>query len=461
MKGKKAVPLPEVEMPDAGEIPEGWTNVLLGDVCTHPQYGWTTSTDHNPDGLKIVRTSDISSGKIDWSTVPSCVLEPDNIEKYLLKSGDILISRAGSVGTSYKIQDCPRAVFASYLIRFRALDSIDTDYLEYFLKSRQYWDSIANETIGITIPNVNASKLKNIPIPLPPLAEQQRIVARVEDLLTHVDAARDRLSRVPLIMKRFRQAVLAAACSGRLTEGWREENPDVESGSQLLERLTDSRKKIKKIGKTFEDNTFFEKFPELPITWTWSTIQQISERVTVGHVGPMKNEYRSEGIPFLRCQNVRENYFDAKGLVFISLEFHESLKKSALEPGDLVVVRSGNVGVCCVIPESLTEANCSDLVVVKQPFGIVPKFGAYYVNSLAQQWIDLGTVGIALSHFNTKSVATLPIPLPPLAEQYEIVRRVGLLFERADAFDQEVVAAGRRCERLTQAVLGKAFAGKL
>ena len=217
----------------------------------------------------------------------------------------------------------------------------------------------------------------------------------------------------------------------------------------------------KKIGKTFEDDTFFEQLPELPDTWTWSTIQQTAERVTVGHVGPMKNEYRSEGIPFLRCQNVRENYFDPLGLVYISPQFHESLKKSALEPGDLVVVQSGNVGVCCIIPKSLTEANCSDLVIVKKPFGFVPKFGAYYVNSLAQKWIDLGTVGIALSHFNTKSVATLPIPIPPLAEQHEIVRRVGLLFERADAIDREVEAAGRRCERLTQAVLGKAFAGKL
>ena len=194
MKEKKVEPLPEVEMLDAGELPDGWKYVILGDVCTPPQYGWTTSTDNNPKGLKIVRTSDISSGKINWSTVPTCLKEPDNIERYLLKAGDILISRAGSVGTSYKIQDCPRAVFASYLIRFRALNSIDTDYLEYFLQSRQYWEAIADETIGITIPNVNASKLKNIPIPLPPLTEQQRIVARVEALLTHVNTARDGLA---------------------------------------------------------------------------------------------------------------------------------------------------------------------------------------------------------------------------------------------------------------------------
>ena len=461
MKSKIVAPTPDEDL-DVGELPEGWNYATVGELSEAIQYGYTASAIQNSKGPRLLRITDIQNGNVIWDSVPSCEITNDNLLKYELKTGDIVFARTGATtGKSFLIQSCPNAVFASYLIRIRPNEKVDPHFLILFFQTRDYWRMILENVAGIAQPNCNASKLKKLPIPLPPLAEQQRIVSRVEALLTHINAAHDRLSRVPLIMKRFRQGVLAAACSGRLTEGWREENPDGESGAQLLERLIERRKKIKKVGKTFEDDTFFEKFPELPSTWTWSTIQQTAERVTVGHVGPMKNEYRSEGIPFLRCQNVRENYFDSRGLVYISPQFHESLKKSALEPGDLVVVRSGNVGVCCIIPESLTEANCSDLVVVKKPFGFVPKFGAYYVNSLAQKWIDLGTVGIALSHFNTKSVATLPIPIPPLAEQHEIVSRVGLLFERADAFDHEVVAASRRCERLTQAVLAKAFVGKL
>ena len=208
----------ENDISGSEDLPEGWKITYLGDVCTPPQYGWTTSSEKNAYGLKIVRTSDISSGEIDWSTVPVCKEEPENIDKFLLKQGDILISRAGSVGTSFIIKDCPRAVFASYLIRFRALPSIETNYLGLFLKSRLYWDSIAGETIGITIPNVNASKLKQIPIPLPPIAEQRRIVARVEALLSHVDAAGDH-EAVP--------AVGAGVCVFREVDG------GVEGGESL------------------------------------------------------------------------------------------------------------------------------------------------------------------------------------------------------------------------------------
>jgi hypothetical protein len=93
-----------------------------------------------------------------------------------------------------------------------------------------------------------------------------------------------------------------------------------------------------------------------------ATIEQVSTRVTVGHVGEMRSEYVPSGIPFLRSQNVRPNRFDSEGLVFIRQEFHAKLAKSKIHPGDVVVVRSGNVGTTCVIPESVGEANCSDLV---------------------------------------------------------------------------------------------------
>jgi type I restriction enzyme, S subunit len=454
------------ETSEIGELPYDWRIVRIGDFCKVmggkrlPKGYKYSKTPTNHPYIRVTNFHDMSVKLNELEYIDKNTQKI--ISSYTISKNDLYISIAGSIG---KVGIIPESIdganFTENAAKIVLPSNIDKKFLCLVLNSKLCQKQIEQLTIATNQPKLALFRIKEIFFPLPPLAEQQSIVTRTEAVLEHVNAARGQLRRMPLIMKRFRKEVLAAACSGRLTEGWRDENPDVESGSQLLERLTENRKKIKKVGTTFENDTFFEKLPELPITWTWSTIQQTAERVTVGHVGPMKNEYRSEGIPFLRCQNVRENYFDSRGLVYISSQFHESLKKSALEPGDLVVVRSGNVGVCCIIPESLSEANCSDLVIVKKPFGFVPKFGAYYVNSLAQKWIDFGTVGIALSHFNTKSVATLPIPIPPLNEQYEIVRRVGMLFERAVAFDNEVAAASRRCERLTQAVLGKAFAGKL
>jgi type I restriction enzyme S subunit len=199
----------------------------------------------------------------------------------------------------------------------------------------------------------------------------------------------------------------------------------------------------------------------LPIGWTWATFEQIAERVTVGFVGSMKHEYVENGVPFLRGQNVRENRFDPEGLLHVSPEFHQKLSKSALRPGDLAVVRSGSVGVTCVIPDSLPDANCSDLVLVQRPLGFVPQYGAYYMNSLAKRHVATGKVGVALIHFNTKSVAALAIPLPPLAEQTRIVAEVERRLSVVEALEVVVSANLQRATRLRQSILHKAFTGEL
>jgi type I restriction enzyme S subunit len=149
----------------APELPQGWEWTTLGEICLNPQYGWTTSAK-NDGCLHLLRTTDITSGNIDWDSVPFCKKEPVDKEKYLLIDNDIVISRAGSVGYSHLIKNPKGAVFASYLIRFKPL--IDEKYTSYFLKSPSYWNSISEKSLGIAVPNVNATKLKQISIPLPP-----------------------------------------------------------------------------------------------------------------------------------------------------------------------------------------------------------------------------------------------------------------------------------------------------
>ena len=161
----------EVEL---SELPKGWVWTTLQEVCLAPQYGWTTKA--SPHGtLHLLRTTDITTGSLNWDTVPFCSEEPPDKEKYLLKTGDIVISRAGSVGYSCLVKNPPHAVFASYLIRFRPLPMIDAHYLSFFLKSSFYWNAISAEKTGSTLPGVNATKLKRLPILLPPLPEQRAI----------------------------------------------------------------------------------------------------------------------------------------------------------------------------------------------------------------------------------------------------------------------------------------------
>jgi len=202
-------------------LPRNWVLTKIEGVCINPQYGYTTKASKYGD-LKLLRTTDITSGKIDWEKVPYCTKNPDDIEKYILNDGDIVISRAGSVGFSYLIQNPEKAIFASYLIRFKPL--IKKRYFKYFLNSPFYWNSISEKKLGIAVPNVNANKLKSIIIPLPPFNEQNRIVEKIEELFSDLDKATDDLKKTQEQLKIYRQSVLKAAFEGKLTEKWREQN---------------------------------------------------------------------------------------------------------------------------------------------------------------------------------------------------------------------------------------------
>lgn len=178
------------------DLPQGWKVVSIDAVAGKPQYGWTSKAKADADGLPLLRTTDITRGPVDWPNVPRCAVNPENPGRYLLSDGDIVVSRAGSVGVSALIKDPPSAVFASYLMRIRAGEDVLPEYLRLFLQSPDYWAQISTVTNGIALPNINASKLAAIQLPLPSLEEQQHIVTVLEDHLSRLEAGEDYLRSV-------------------------------------------------------------------------------------------------------------------------------------------------------------------------------------------------------------------------------------------------------------------------
>ncbi len=349
---------------------------------------------------------------------------------------------------------------------------------------------------GTTFREVSGKIVAGVPFPLPPLAEQHRIVAKVDELMALCDrlekaraereATRDRLAAASLArldapdsdpmvfrnhaafaldnltplttrrdqIKALRQTILNLAVRGKLVA----QDPADEPASGLLGRLAKAKfegRKGRDWSKSGNGNR--EDAFEAALGWQWTTIDETAHRVTVGYVGPMKDQYVEEGIPFLRSQNVRANSFRPDGLTFITPEFHQTIIKSALAPGDVVVVRSGNVGTACVIPAYLPVANCSDLVVIQKPECVVPEFLCFYLNSLASIHVEAGTVGVALTHFNTKSVANMPIPTPPLAEQHCIVAKVDDLLALCDWLEASLATGDNTRCRLLGALLTEAL----
>ena len=184
-KIKKEKPLPEItedELPF--DIPENWRWVRWGDLSQSIQYGYNAPAQEK-GRIKMVRISDIQDGNVLWDTVPYCDIKENEIPTYLLGANDILFARTGgTVGKSYLVKEVPEeAIYAGYLIRTQYSSLLCPEYMKYFMESQLYWDQLRNGTIATAQPNCNGKTLSKMVLPLPPLAEQKRIVAKLEEIL--------------------------------------------------------------------------------------------------------------------------------------------------------------------------------------------------------------------------------------------------------------------------------------
>lgn len=166
--------------------------------------------------------------------------------------------------------------------------------------------------------------------------------------------------------------------------------------------------------------------------WQEVKLGDIAEYVTVGYVGPMAHEYLASGIPFLRSQDIKPYRIDFTDITYISEAFHEKIKKSALQPGDVVIVRTGRPGTSAVIPENLPISNCSDMVVVRPGPNLDSRYLCYYINSIAQDHVSAYSVGAVQQHYNVGSAKELTLLLPPLPEQRAIARILGALDDKIE-----------------------------
>lgn len=389
-----------------GTLPEVWLSPFLTELVSPKQWK-TISTKELVDSGYVVYGA---NGKIGFYT------------EYTHKNPTLMITCRGATCGNLHISEPFSYINGNAMALDNQPASLGVKFLKYALLARGLNDTIS----GSAQPQITRQGLENVRVPLPSLAEQKIIAEKLDTLLAQVDSTKARLEQIPKILKRFRQAVLTVAVSGKLTEEWRNEN-DVQFSQ-----------------------------------WEHTVFDKICSEITVGYVGKMLDRYKDEGIPFLRSQNVREFKFSDKNLLYISDSFHQEIFKSRLNPGDLAIVRSGAPGTTCVIPDYLTVANCSDLVIARPSEKLSSEFGCIFMNSgIAKKNVSDNQVGIAQQHFNVGSMKKMPISLPPLPEQHEIVRRVEQLFAYADTIEKQVNAALARVNNLTQSILAKAFRGEL
>ena len=191
-KDLEETPISEDEKPF--DIPESWEWVRWGTLSESIQYGYNTPAKEK-GRIKMVRISDIQNGEIAWTTTPYCDIDEQDIDAYKLKKNDILFARTGgTVGKSYLVSEEPQeAIYAGYLIRTRYSCQLCPQYLKMFMDSSFYWEQLKDGTIATAQPNCNGQKLAKMILPLPPLAEQKRIVAKIEDLFAVLDSIKESL----------------------------------------------------------------------------------------------------------------------------------------------------------------------------------------------------------------------------------------------------------------------------
>ena len=391
-----------------------------------------------------------------------------------------MISRAGSVGLSALIHDCPRAVFASYLIRFRSRKGFDKTYLHYYLSSPSYWEQISQESAGIALQNVNAKKLAGITIPLPPIAEQHRIVAEIETQFTRLDASVAALRRAQANLKRYRASVLKDACEGRLVPTEAElahsEGRDFQSAAILLERILAERrarwesqeKRRGEYGEPSAPDT--SALPELPEGWSWATVEQMASleanAITDGPFGSnlKTSHYTDKGPRVIRLQNVGDGIF-VDTYAHISREHYAKLSKHSVEPGDLVIAALGEtLPRSCLLPPTVGTAIVKADCIRFKPAEHVA-LAAFLNCALNSDETRNRTAkivhGVGRPRLNQQEIKGIALPLPPLAEQHRIVAEVERRLSVVQQAEATVEASLARAERLRQSILKQAFSGKL
>jgi|PlaIllAssembly_1097288.scaffolds.fasta_scaffold14982_3 type I restriction enzyme S subunit len=342
-----------------------------------------------------------------------------NHDQPLTAAETIIIGRKGSVGAvHYSPEPCWPIDTTFYIDEFPC--GLPAIYWAYYLRSLR----LGQHDKSSAIPGVGRGDIYDIEVPLPSIDEQRRIVAKLEKLLAKVDACKERLEKIPAILKRFRQSVLAAACSGRLTADWR----------NGLNEWVDS-----KIGDVVLDlsNGFSKRFGSH------------GEEVTVLRLSDFSGRQRIYG----KERQIRLT--------------KEEREKYTLDKGDILVVRvngSREIAGRFILYESKQEAYCDHFIRIKVDCNrIQPRFLTYAMDTNSSRVLIENSLVTSAGQntINQKALSSIPVSLPPLEEQHEIVRRVEALFKIADHIEKRYQKAKTHVDKLTQSILAKAFRGEL
>ena len=425
--------------------PSGWAIAILGDLVSCVRgvsYKKSDARYVAESGLvPIIRATNIQQevNFTDLVYVPGHYVKQ---EQYL-QSGDVVVAASSGsrsiVGKAAYFNGDWVGSFGAFCLVLRPKSSMDDRYIGWFTQSEEYRNRVSTLAAGVNINNLRREHIEEAPVPLPPLAEQQRIVAEIETQFTRLDASVAALRRARANLKRYRASVLKAACEGRLVpieaDLARSEDRDYEPAGVLLERILSERRarwesQEKRRGKYYEPSApDTSALPQLPEGWVWATVEQLILGTPQNGLYKPKTDY-GDGIPILRIDDFQDYYLKDRESLLCLKATPEEVATYGLRQGQLVINRvnsPSHLGKCLVVPGNLLPAVFESNMMRMTTGNLVETLlVAYYLRSPIGRGLLISNAKWAVNQasINQTDVCNVPVPLPPLAEQRRIVAEV-------------------------------------
>lgn len=426
--------------------PPGWRRTALGQALPI-RYGKARSEKYGT----VRENTPVygSSGRI------------DTFKRALTVGPSLIIGRKGTVGATYY---CPEPCWPIDTVFFaEAPADKDLRFFKYLLDHLQ----LVRMDRSTAVPGLSRDDYNATEVFIPELDQQRLIVAEFEKQFSRLDEAVASLKRVKANLKRYKAAVLKAAVEGKLTEDWRRQHPDIEPASKLLERiLAERRAKWKGKGKYQEPSEpDIKDLPFLPNGWGWCLTDALLSFVTSGSRG-WAQYYSEEGSLFLRIGNLDHDAIrlDLKDIQRVNPPEGAEGTRTKVENGDILVSITADVGMIAVVPPTLDEAYINQHIALARPVtGICQEYLAWYLAARdgGQKEFRRLQRGATKVGLGLDDIRAVPVPLPPVDEQCQIVAEVERRLSVIEELEAAVEANLARADRLRQAILTRAFAGKL
>jgi len=414
------------------EIPSGWAWVELGEVCKLKNGYAFKSSDYMEEGIPVIRISDINDGLVSVDDAVK-VIANQEYENYVIKKNEILVAMSGATTGKFGIYKCNIIAYQNQRVgKFQILDSdvlnnIFLLFLLYSLKRR-----ILKDAYGGAQPNISSSKIEDLEIPLPPLPEQHRIVAKIEELFSSLDKGIENLKTAQQQLKIYRQAVLKRAFEGKLT------NKNVKEG-------------------------------ELPEGWKWVLITDLVEKnknaLKAGPFGSSlkKQFYVKRGYKIYgQEQVISGNPF--YGDYYVNEDKYQELSSNKIRPFDILISLVGTVGKVLILPENCVAGIINPrLIKVSLDTNVyLPKFfKLYFESSTVKSFYSSKAQGTTMDVLNLSIIKRINFPLCPISEQKAIVAEIESRLSICDKIEESIEKSLKQAESLRQSILKKAFEGKL